>query len=53
MAPGLSFMGRLDLRPDYKDTSKPAVLLSPVIAAEYESIVQALEPALAAANASS
>jgi len=50
----LSFMGRLDMRPEYRDTSKPAVLLSPLIAAEYESIVLAIEPALvAAAEASS
>jgi len=46
----MNFMGRLDLRPEYMDTSKPAVLLSPVIAAEYESIFMALEPALAEAN---
>ena len=50
---GLNFMGRLDLRPEYRDTSKPAVLSSPLIAAEYENIVGALEPALAAAEASS
>ena len=50
---GVSFMGRIDMRPEYRDMSKPAVLLSPVIAAEYESIVAALEPALIAANASS
>ncbi|MDP6102270.1 MAG: Mrp/NBP35 family ATP-binding protein [Dehalococcoidia bacterium] len=50
---GLSFMGRIDLRPEYRDTSKPAVLSSPVIAAEYESIALALEPALAAADTSS
>jgi hypothetical protein len=52
---GLNFMGCLELRPEYRDTSKPTVLLSPIVAAEYESIVRALEPALAlaAANASS
>jgi len=50
---GLTFMGRVELRPDYKDTSRPAVLASPLIAAEYENIVQVLEPALSAANASS
>ena len=49
---GIDFMGRLDLRPDYMDMSKPAVLSSPIIAAEYESIVLALEPALEASNAS-
>jgi ATP-binding protein involved in chromosome partitioning len=47
---GLNFMGRLDLRPEYMDSSKPAVLLSPEIAAEYESIFMALEPALAEAS---
>ena len=45
---GLTFMGSLGLRPDYMDMSKPAVLSSPLISAEYENIVQALEPALAA-----
>ena len=43
----LPFMGSLELRPDYKDLSKPAVISSPIIAAEYENIVRALEPALA------
>ena len=50
---GLNFMGRIDLRPEYRDTSKPSVLSSPIIAAEYENIFMALEPALAAANAAS
>ena len=50
---GLKFMGHLELRPGYRDNSKPAVLLSPLVSAEYENIVQALEPALAAAIASS
>ncbi len=45
---GLTFMGCLGLRPDYMDMSKPAVLSSPLISAEYENIVQALEPAIAA-----
>jgi ATP-binding protein involved in chromosome partitioning len=45
---GLTFMGSLGLRPDYMDMSKPAVLSSPLISAEYENIVQALEPAIAA-----
>ena len=43
----LPFMGSLELRSDYKDLSKPAVISSPIIAAEYENIVSALEPALA------
>ena len=50
---GLNFMGRIDLRPEYKDTSNPSVLSSPIISAEYENIFMALEPALAAANAAS
>ena len=44
----LQFMGRLDLRADYRDTSKPTVLTSPLVAAEYESVAAALEPTLAA-----
>lgn len=50
---GLNFLGRLELRPEYFDTSRPTVLLSPVVAAEFEGILQALEPVLAAANAPS
>ena len=45
---GLPFMGRMDLRADYRDTSQPTVLASPLVAAEYESVALALEPALAA-----
>ena len=44
---GLSFMGALGLRPDYMDMAKPAVVSNPLIAAEYENIVHALEPAIA------
>ena len=47
---GLSFMGSLGLRADYMDMSKPACVASPLIAAEYENIVQALEPAVAASQ---
>jgi len=50
---GMAFFGRIDLRPEYKDTTKPVVLSSPVVAAEYQSIVLALEPVLAAAIAES
>ena len=50
---GLPFMGCLELRPDYRDLSKPAVLSSPIVAAEYESILAALEPALASSDTSS
>ena len=49
---GLPFLGRLELRPDYRDTSRPTVLTSPDVAAEYESIAEALEPTLKATNAS-
>ena len=45
---GLTFMGSLGLRAEYMDMSKPACVASPLIAAEYENIVQALEPAIAA-----
>ena len=44
----LDFLGRLELRPDYRDTSKPAVLLSPSVKAEYEGIVDKVQAALAA-----
>ena len=47
---GMAFMGRMDLRPEYRDTSKPVVLSSPIIASEYESVALALEPALAASR---
>ncbi|MBF8266833.1 MAG: Iron-sulfur cluster carrier protein [Dehalococcoidia bacterium] len=50
---GLPFLGRLEMRPDYRDTSKPSVLVSPAVAAEYEVIALALEPALSATEASS
>jgi len=43
----LPFMGSLELRAEYKDLSKPSVITSPIIAAEYENIVSALEPTLA------
>ena len=35
---GLDFLGRLDLRPDYRDTSKPTALLSNAVLAEYAGI---------------
>ncbi len=47
---GLTFMGSLGLRADYMDMSKPACVASPLIAAEYENIVQALEPAVTASQ---
>ena len=48
---GVAFMGRMDLRADYRDTSRPTVLTSPLVASEYESVALALEPALAAVRA--
>lgn len=42
----LNFMGRLDMRPEYRDVSKPAVLSNPLIASEYENIFFGLQPAL-------
>ena len=44
----IPFMGRMDMRADYRDNSAPTVLTSPVVAAEYESVALALAPALAA-----
>ena len=51
LPPGTSdapLMGRRDMRADDRDTSGPTVLTSPLVAAEYESVAMALEPALAA-----
>jgi ATP-binding protein involved in chromosome partitioning len=48
----LPFMGRLELRSEYRDTSRPTVLTSPAVAAEYEAIAKALIPVLTATNAS-
>jgi protein involved in ribonucleotide reduction len=39
---GIPFLGRFALRPDYRDTSRPTVLLSPAVRAEYEAVAQAL-----------
>ena len=39
----LPFIGTLELRPDYRDPSKPAVLSSPLVAAEYENIAAVLQ----------
>ena len=44
---GLSFLGRLALRPDYRDTSKPAVLLSDEVRSEYEAVVAGVKSGLA------
>lgn len=36
----LPFLGRLELRPDYRDTSRPTVLTSKTVLAEYQQIVE-------------
>jgi ATP-binding protein involved in chromosome partitioning len=43
---GLDFLGRIELRGDYQDTSKPTVLTSGDVLAEYESIVDRVKTAL-------
>ena len=45
----LRFMGRLELRPDYRDTSKPTVLNSKEVLAEYRHVAQEVKSALEAA----
>ena len=42
-------MGRLELRPDYRDTSKPTVLTSEEVLAEYRHVAQEVKSALEAA----
>ena len=44
---GTPFLGNLELRADYRDTSRPGVLISPAVKTEYESVVQRLEESLA------
>mgnify|MGYP005854008223 CR=1 FL=1 len=39
---GLPFLGSFALRPDYRDTSKPAALLSPAVRQEYDAMVDRL-----------
>jgi len=43
---GLAFLGRLELRTDYRDTSKPTVLTSVKVLAEYRHIVEQAKQAL-------
>lgn len=43
---GLDFLGSLDLRPDYRDTSKPTVLLSNEVLGEYSGIAEKARAAL-------
>ena len=42
----LEFLGRLELRPEYRDTSKPTVLVSEVVLAEYRHIAEKAKSAL-------
>ena len=42
----LKFLGRLELRPEYRDTSKPAVLTSKTVLREYQRIVAEIRSAL-------
>jgi ATP-binding protein involved in chromosome partitioning len=43
---GLNFLGRLAMRPDYRDTSRPTVLTSKAVLAEYRHIVEQARNAL-------
>jgi len=45
---GLRFLGRLDLRPEYRDTSKPTVLNSKDVLEEYRHIAEQAKSALEA-----
>ncbi len=40
------FLGKTELRPDYKDTSKPSVLISPTVKGEYEALVERLKESI-------
>ncbi len=42
----LEFLGRLELRPDYRDTSKPTALVSEEVLAEYRHIAEKAKSAL-------
>ena len=44
----LEFLGRLELRPEYRDTSKPTVLISEQVLEEYRHIAQGAKAALEA-----
>ena len=48
----LPFLGSLGLRPDYRDSSKPTVLIAPEVDHEYEEIVSAMKSSLEAVNTS-
>ena len=47
----LKFLGRLELRPDYRDTSKPTVLASKEVLEEYRHIAEQAKSALKAVAA--
>ncbi len=49
----LRFLGRLELRSDYRDTSKPTVLISEEVLGEYRHIAQGAKAALDAVTAES
>ena len=49
----LEFLGRLELRPEYRDTSKPTVLISEQVLDEYRHIAQGAKTALDAVAAES
>ena len=41
-----AFLGKIELRADYRDTSKPSVLTSPAVKGEYEEVVKRLKASL-------
>ncbi len=43
---GVPFLGSLELRADYRDPSKPTVLLSDTVRAEYQAVVEELKASL-------
>ncbi len=48
---GLKFLGRIELRGDYRDTSRPTVLNSSAVLEEYSAVAQKARDSLAAAAA--
>ena len=46
----LNFLGRVELRPDYRDTSRPTVLSSPDVLSEYRHIAAETQKALDAVS---
>ena len=43
---GLKFLGRFELRPEYRDTSRPTVLTSKAVLKEYRHIAAEVKSAL-------